>query len=114
MVFSGRIQKFGDKDAIVERDVNGSKVRDFTIKTSPKQTLVRLSVWENTHGDLEIPEGAFVLGEGKYTLSTGQNGQEYHNISVTDIAIIPAAPKVPREVVNRQSSSTADDGGDLF
>lgn len=112
VVVFGRVQKFGDKPAITEREVNGDKVRSFTIKTSPKQQLVSCSLWGNAHGDVVLGEGDFVAIEGKYSLSTGNQGQEFHNISITDIGVIPAAPKKAREVVNRQAA--ADDTSDLF
>lgn len=94
-----------------ERDVNGKKVIDVTVKSSPKQRLVRCTIWPDIDGS-GIAKGDFVLAEGKYSVSTGNNGQEYHNLSVADIGVVKALPKADRAVANAAAPAADTDSDD--
>lgn len=106
MVISGRVAFEPE-----EREAGGKNVRDITVKSTPKQTLVRLTVWPDIDAS-SIEKGDFVLAEGKYSISQGNNGKDYHNLSVSDIAVVKPLPKAEREVVNATpgpATAAADD-----
>ena len=103
MVISGRVA-FEPEG----RDVNGKAVIDVTVKSTPKQTLVKLTIWPDVDGS-SIERGDFVMAEGKY--STSGDGK-YHNLSVSDIGVLKPLPKAERDVVNAvagPSASASDD-----
>lgn len=101
LVAAGIVQKFPDKPAVAERDVNGQAVRDITIKTV-SQKLVRITVWPE-FASLVLGEGYFVFAEGEYKAS-GDNNQ-FHNVSAFRIGAFPCAVKADREVVNQPEPS---------
>jgi len=114
LVASGFVQKFGDKPAVTEREVNGSTVRDVVIKAVGSQKLIRITVWPELSG-VELGEGYFVAVEGAYTTS-GDQGQ-FHNISALRCFTAPGGVRAEREVVNKpadndSSSSSATAGDD--
>lgn len=100
LVAAGFVQKFPNKDAVVERDVNGGKVRDFTIKALGTQKLVRISVFLSDFPTFSVEDGDAVMAEGKYSAS-GDQGQ-FHNITAYKLAVNGVAiKKNAREVVNQ-------------
>lgn len=103
----GFIQKFGDKDAITTRDVNGQTVRDFTIKVFGSQKLVRITVWPEFK-DVEITPGSVVFVDGKFRQSEGQNGRVFYSIDAKDLVVIPGSPRADREVVNQPTTTSND------
>lgn len=105
----GFIQKFGDKEAVNTRDVNGQTVRDFTIKVFGSQKLVRITVWPEFK-NVEINEGSVVFVDGKFRQSEGQNGRVFYSIDAKDLVVIPGSPREDREVVNQPTSSSQSAG----
>jgi ribosomal protein S19 len=104
MVISGRVA-FDTE----QKDANGKTVTKATVKTSPKQTLVSLTIWPDIVGGESIEKGDFVMAEGKYTANVS-NGKTYHNLSVSDLFIGKPLPKGEREVVG--GGAAAADAGD--
>lgn len=52
-----------------ERDANGQDVRDFSVKPSGSDKLIRVTLWpEFSHAPVEV--GDFVGAEGAFTRST--------------------------------------------
>jgi hypothetical protein len=76
------------------RDVNGKTVRDVSVKSSPKGTLVGCTIWPDIDAS-GIEKGDFVMAEGKYSVSE----KGYHNLSVSDIVYFKPLPKSERAVV---------------
>lgn len=101
LVAAGFVQKFKDKPAVSERDVNGQTVRDITIKTV-SQKLVRITIWPELLAP-EIKEGYWVACEGKYSAS-GDNNQ-FHNVSAYRMVVQAGAGRTERDVVNQAPAS---------
>ncbi len=108
VTFSGTVQTFGaDKPAVTAQDINGQTVHKVNIRTA-NQGIIGLTLWpEYAAVAPQIPAGALVSGDGKYSQSAGQNGKVYHNVSVTNLVVVPAVAKVEREVVNPAPAAAA-------
>lgn len=106
LVVSGFVQKFPDKDAVVTKDANGQKVREFTVKAVGSQKLVRISVWPEFAAQ-EIKDGDFVNAEGKFSQSEGSGGTMFFNLSASKLTVTPGAVRADREVVNQKPSETS-------
>lgn len=105
-VFAGRIQF-----DVEEKEVKGQTVRDFTIKDVTNQRRIRCTLWPD-YADLAVNRGDFVLVEGqpsKYETEKDGNPVTYYNLSVSSIAVVPAAPRKPRETVNADSGADESD-----
>lgn len=105
VVTSGIVQQFGDKPPYETREVNGSDVRDFTIKTLTTQSLVRISLWEEM-ADTEVGKGDFVAVDGKYTVS---DDGKYHNISATSVAVLRGMTRAPKSGGSTRTAAGSDD-----
>lgn len=108
VVIQGQVQQFKDKPVIAEREVSGGTVRDFTVKTSPGQKLVRVTLFPE-FDDVEITKGAFISADGRYSVNES-NGNTYYNLTASSLVVVPAVSKAPREVVNQQSGGSEDPG----
>ena len=102
-VVSGTVQQFKDKPVVTEREVSNQTVRDFTIKSTGNQKLVRVTLfpeWE----DVEIVKGASVMVEGRATTNE-RNGTTYYNITASSsLVVTPPARRKEREVVNKSGA----------
>lgn len=99
LVAAGFVQKFGEKEAVVSKDVNGKAVREFVIKAVGSQKLIRITLWPELAG-IEVGEGYYVAVEGAFTQS-GDNNQ-FYNISALRAFSASGGTRVEREVVNQQ------------
>jgi hypothetical protein len=108
VTFAGTVQTFGaDKPPVVAQDINGQTVYKVNIRTA-NQGIIGLTLWpEYAAVAPQIPAGAFISGDGKYTQSSGQNGVVYHNVSVVNLVVVPSVAKVEREVVNPAPTAAA-------
>lgn len=99
----GVVQHFpNDPTALKQKDVGGSLVSEFTIRTVNKQTLVKVSLWpEFGESTLKkIVAGAAVTVDGPLKVNTGNDGKTYYNLTARFIVVHPPEPKTDREVVN--------------
>lgn len=69
------------------RQAGGKEVRDVLIRALNSTKNFSITVWpENT---VEINKGDFIIADGKYNQTTGQNkeGEQvtYHNLSATSV-----------------------------
>jgi hypothetical protein len=69
------------------RQAGGKEVRDVLIRALNSTKNFSITVWpENT---VEINKGDFIIADGKYNQTTGQNkeGEQvtYHNLSATNV-----------------------------
>lgn len=104
----GQVQQFKDQPVIKEREVSGGTVRDFTIKTSPGQKLVRITLFPE-FDSVEIGKGDFISADGRYSVNES-NGKTYYNLTASSLVVVPAVKKAAREVVNQQSGGSEDFG----
>lgn len=100
-VVAGRVQ-FDPKPG----QAGGKQIRKIALKVvGGDSTLVNVTLWPE-YADLEINRGDFVMIDGKFSTRVGlnQQGEEttFYDLTISDIAVIPAAPKKEREVSNRQ------------
>lgn len=102
----GRVQ-FAPQTA----QATGKTVRRVAVKTvGPQQALVTVTLWPE-HDAAEVNQGDFLFAEGKFSSRVapkkdGSGDATFFDLSASDIAVIPAAGKAQRTVVN---SSGADD-----
>lgn len=109
VVVQGQVQQFKDKPVIAEREVSGGTVRDFTIKTSPGQKLVRITLF-GEFDSVDIAKGDFVSADGRYSVNES-NGNTYYNLTASSLVVVPAVKKAAREVVNQNSTGGSEDFG---
>lgn len=89
---------------VEEREANGNKVRDFTIRTpgtaaSGGGALVRCTLWPEFE-DTSVDEGDFVAIDGKFE-SRDVKGKTYFNINVRRLKVFGQEATAEREVVGR-------------
>lgn len=91
---------------VEERDIpSGDTVRDITIRTPGTEgVLLRITIWPE-YEDVELNQGDFVAADGQFeerVVDTDQGKRTYRNLnSITRLAVLPAAPRKEREVVNK-------------
>lgn len=70
------------------RTAGGKEVRDVVIRSLNSSKNFSITVWPE-NSSVEINKGDFLIADGKYTQSVGQNkeGEEttYHNLSASKI-----------------------------
>lgn len=85
--------------------VNEKNIREFSIRSIVSQQLVRVTLWDQ-FANVQVKKGDAVIvdGEVKQNAGTDKQGNSvtYHNLTATNIAVIPAGEKIdtPRNVVN--------------
>lgn len=96
---------------VEERELpSGQNVRDVTVRPfGIDMPLVRITVWPEFAGT-DIQEGDFVAVDGKYEERVADNkeGQKrtYRNLNPQKLAILAAAPRAEREVVNSKGKGS--------
>jgi hypothetical protein len=96
-----------------ERKAGGKDVRDVAIRSIANNKMINITLWPEK-ANITVNKGDFVVADGKYTQSMGQNKngeqQTYHNLSAItfhnlaslgDVGTVKADPK--------ESASSADD-----
>ena len=91
-----------------EREANGQKVVDYTIKTPGMDgQLVRITVWPELQGD-DIKRGDFLGVDGKLTINSYEKDGEARTsiqISAKQLVTLPGREQAEREVVNTKEAS---------
>lgn len=99
----------------IERDVNGKRVLDATVKTPGGDgVLVRISVWEELLAELEdkgivLEKGDFLAADGKFSINswddktTGEKRSQ-PQISAKTVSVLKGIVAGDREVVTNNSS----------
>jgi hypothetical protein len=68
------------------RQAAGKEVRDVAVRSIANHKMINITVWPEMDS-VQISKGDFVVADGKYTQSTGQNKageqQTYHNLSAS-------------------------------
>lgn len=96
-----------------ERDANGQKVVDFTIKCIGKPVNVRVTLWPELEAGFGVQKGDFVGVEGTFTQSTYQDAEgtqkTSNNINAYHLNINGARiERKERDVVSTESTDAAD------
>src|SRR5690349_5283065 len=93
---SGCVQQFsrdGELQPVVtERQSSAGTMRDFTIRTTGNQSLVRVTLFPEGADISGLAAGDGVFVDGAYSERT-QNGTTYKNLTAKTVAIIPAAAR---------------------
>lgn len=93
----------------VERDANGQKVVDVTLKTPGTESiLVRVTIWPELQGT-ELEKGDFVAVDGKLNVGsyTDRNGNARQSvqISASSLAVTKPITRSERSVVNAPAAT---------
>ena len=99
--FKPRLPKVGQKQ----------DKRYLGIRSLATGKIVNVTVWDNSHGHVEIEEGDLVYAAGKFSRNEGSDGQMYNNISAYEIAVI-STDKGKRKDDEGSSSASDDDDDD--
>ena len=96
-----------------ERQAGGKQVRDVLIRAIGDNKNYSITVWPE-NGDITINKGDFLVADGKYSSSVGQNkaGEQvtYHNLSATTIIRLPGEDAVASTPApTKAAASTGDD-----
>lgn len=66
------------------RQVNGNEVRDVAVRSIANNKMINITLWPEKK-NIKVGKGDFVIADGKYSQSMGQNKngeqQTYHNLS---------------------------------
>lgn len=96
------------------RTAGGKDVRDVAIRSIANHKMIGITLWpENEH--IPVKKGDFVVADGKFSQSQGQNKngeqQTYYNLSAITFHNLTgaAAPAQKKAVQEAASSDTADD-----
>lgn len=82
------------------RKANGKDVRDIAVRAIGNNKMVNITVWQE-HDNIPLNKGDFVVVDGKFTTSPGQNKageqQIYYNLSAKVIHRfgLDGAPSAP-------------------
>jgi len=91
---NGITQQFGENDVVTERDSTAGTMRDFTIRTTGNQSLVRVTVFPEYAQAIEnLQAGDGVYVDGSYS-EREVSGKKYKNITARTLAITPVAPRI--------------------
>jgi hypothetical protein len=72
--------------------------RTFAVRRDHDGMIANGTLWDNSHGHVELKDGDGVRINGKYTRAPKQNGDGFwHNISVSRIGVIPMDSGVRNE-----------------
>lgn len=87
---SGVVQSFGDNPVVNERETSAGTIREFTIRTTGNQALIRVSVFPEYADSIEgLAAGDGVFVDGAY--SERQVGDKtYKNLTAKTVALVAA------------------------
>lgn len=95
------------------RTAGGKEVRDVVIRSLNSSKNFSITIWPE-NADVEINKGDFLVADGKYTQSVGQNkeGEEttYHNLSARQI--IRLAGNAPQSAPSKPKIAAVPDPSD--
>ena len=94
----------------VEREANGQKVVDITIKTEGVGgKLIRVTVWPELQS-VKLEKGDYVAVDGKLTMGTfrGRDDVERQSvqISATALAVVKGVKRTERGVANKDTAKS--------
>jgi len=99
--FDPRTRQAGDKE-----------VRDVVIRAIGSNKNFSITIWPEKSG-IPVNKGDFLIADGKYTSSVGQNksGEQvtYHNLSATTIIRLPGEDATPMASASKQTVAVAGD-----
>ena len=90
------------------RQAAGKDVRDVAIRSIANNKMINITVWPEMQS-ISISKGDFIVADGKYSQSMGQNKngeqQTYHNLSATTFHnITGGSSAAPKEAVSQDTS----------
>lgn len=101
-----------------ERTAGGKDIRDVAVRSIGNNKLVNITVWPENE-DVTLNKGDFIVADGKFTQSMGQNRngeqQTYYNLSATVIhnltggAPAPASAKKTTKKAEAVAESSSSD-----
>lgn len=86
---AGFVQQFPGKDAVIHWEGSGKSNRKVVVKALGSQKLVRVTIWDDSYGDVDLRKGSFLVADGKVEESEGKDGTKYHSISASTVLVIP-------------------------
>lgn len=98
------------------RQAGGKEVRDVLIRAIGSNNNISVTVWPEKAG-IQINKGDFLVCDGKYSSSVGQNkaGEQvtYHNLSANTIIRIPGDTTVTTETTPAPAMAATAAGDDF-
>ena len=90
---SGVVQSFGDNPVVNERETSAGIIREFTIRTTGNQKLVRVSVFPEYADSIDgLAAGDGVFVDGSYSERV-VGEKTYNNLTSKTVARVPVAPR---------------------
>ena len=97
------------------RQANGKEVRDVAIRSLANNKMINITLWPEK-ANIKVSKGDFIVADGKYTQSMGQNknGEQvtYHNLSATVFHNVLAGA-MPEQNAGTGAASSADTADDF-
>jgi hypothetical protein len=94
------------------RTAAGKEVRDVAIRSLANNKMINITLWPEMQAQ-PANKGDFIVADGKYTQSMGQNkeGEQvtYHNLSATTFHNITSTDAAPKTAVKEAASATTGD-----
>lgn len=91
-----------------EREANGQKVRDVSIRAFGGNKTIRVTVWSE-FGAVPLAKGDLIFVDGKFSTNQAQNKEgamvTYFNLSASMLVRIPGAQKAERGVANTTTTA---------
>lgn len=96
-----------------ERQAGGKAVRDVAIRSIANNKMINITLWPEK-ASVSVNKGDFVVADGKYTQSMGQNKngeqQTYHNLSAITFHNLASMGDVGTTKTDpKESASSGDD-----
>ena len=98
-----------------DRTAGGKDIRDVAVRSIGNNKLVNITVWPE-NGDVPLSKGDFIVADGKFSQSLGQNRngeqQTYYNLSATTILnLTPTVEPMPasaKKTTKKAADAVAD------
>jgi hypothetical protein len=101
-----------------ERSAAGKDVRDVAVRAIGNNKMVNITVWPENN-DVPLNKGDFIVADGKFTSSPGQNkageAVTYNNLSATVIYNLTGSVSAqPKKKAADKEAAVAGESGDNF
>lgn len=100
-----------------QRQAAGKDVRDVAIRSIANNKMINITIWPEAQVG-PIAKGDFVVADGKYSQSMGQNKngeqQTYHNLSATTFHNLTNKGNGTGAIIAAAKEAVAADTGDDF
>ena len=94
------------------RQAGDKQVRDIAIRSIADQKMYNITLWPEK-SNVSVTKGDFVVADGKYTASAGQNkaGEQvtWHNLSANTFHNLVSGAAAPADAPKAAAASTSDD-----